>query len=453
MKLFHKPRIGFFLHIVEVAYALLVLAWFTVPLFAGARGALVPPLLPLAFLGEGGSELFGFLLVTCVVYPIPVLCLFKIAAAFLEPKAPSIADPTRIVPIILNILISVLVLATLVIHLVSFAASARYFQELSWLSWAVFVLSVLLNAFSLTFFIVTLNRRDAAYQEYLEFARKTEGRGKKVIAALRRPGIQKRLNLAFLPFTFAIIILPATVLMRDFNRTILASAIADGKALSERTANAIRMIAADPVSIRDYLAAEGRKNGDAELPFTALTFYRREGRTDSFEAEASTSAQRIGRRAQKRGTALAETSYRLALGAGPYEFVSPVTMSGIVPGYVSVEYARQVIEEPSFRIRVKVLLMAAISLYAAVFLTYLLGRNIVFPILFLRMSMNSISHTLAGMIKGKTRITPGLLQYKDRVRTRDEIKMLSNEVRGMTAVIRGIIPYISSSTLTHAERE
>ena len=453
MKIFQKPRMGIFLHIAEVAYALLVLAWFTVPLFASARGALVPPLLPLAFLGEGGGEIFTFLLVTCVVYPIPVLCLFKIAAAVLEPKAPSIADPTRIVPIILNILISVLVLATLVIHLVSFAASARYFQELSWLSWAVFVLSVLLNAFSLTFLIVTLNRRDAAYQEYLEFARKTEGRGKGVLAALRRPGIQKRLNLTFLPFTFAIIILPAIVLMRDFNRTILASAIADGKALAERTANAIRMITADPASIRDYLAAEGRKNGDAELPFLALTFYRREGRTDSFEAEASTSAQRIGRQAQKRGPALAETSYRLALGAGSYEFVSPVTMSGIVPGYVSVEYARQVIEEPSFRIRVKVLLIAAISLYAAVFLTYLLGRNIVFPILFLRMSMNSISHTLASMIKGKTRITPGLLQYKDRVRTRDEIKMLSNEVRGMTAVIRGIIPYISSSTLTHAERE
>ena len=453
MKLFHKPRMGFFLHTAEVAYALLVLAWFTIPLFASARGALIPPLLPLAFLSEGGSEIFRFLLVTCVVFPIPVLCLFKIAASFLEQKAPSLSDPTRVVPIVLDILISALVLATLVIHLVTSAASAGYFQELSLLSWAAFALSILLNAFSLTFLIVTLNRRDAAYQEYLEFARKTEGRGKGMFAALCRPGIQKRLNLAFLPFTFAIIIIPAIVLMRDFNRTILASAIANGKALAERTANAIRLIAADPVSLRDYLTAEGRKNGDSEFPVLAVTFYRREGRTDSFEAEASTSRARIGRRAQKSGFALAETSYRFSRVTDAYEFVSPVTMSGIAAGYVSVEYARQVIDAPSFRIRVKVLLIAAISLYAAVFLTYLLGRNIVFPILFLRMSMNSISQTLAGMIKGKTRIIPGLLQYKDRVRTRDEIKMLSNEVRGMTAVVRGIIPYISSSTLTHSERE
>jgi class 3 adenylate cyclase len=453
MKQFHRPRMGFFLHTAEIVYALLVLAWFAIPLFAGAHGVLVPPLLPLAFLGQTGGEIFGFLLVTCIVFPIPVLCLFKIAAAFLEPKAPSLSDPTRVVPIVLDILLSALVLATLVIHLVSSAGGTSYFQELSVLPWAVFALSILANAFSLTFLIATLNRRNAAYQEYREFSRKTEPRGKRLLAAIRRPGIQMRLNLAFLPFTFAIIIIPAFVLMRDFNGTILASAIANGKAHAERTANAIRMIAADPAAIRDYLAAEGRKNGDSELPFLAVTFYRREGRTDSFEAEASTSKARIGKQAQKSGFALAETAYRFSRVTDAYEFVAAVPNPGIAPGYVSVEYARQVFDAPSFRIRVKVLLIAAISLYAAVFLTYLLGRNIVFPILFLRMSMNSISRTLASMIKGKTRIIPGLLQYKDRVTTHDEIKMLSNEVRGMTAVVRGIIPYISSSTLAHSERE
>jgi len=448
-----RIRVSLLLHAAEVLYALLVLAWFLVPLFGSEGGALVPPLLPLAFLGPVGSGSASFLLATCVVYPIPVLCLLKIAAAFLEHRAPSLADPTRIVPILLNILGSTLVLASLAIHLVNFADSTLYFRQASWLSWAVCAISALLNAFSLTFLIVTLNRRDAAYQEYVEFARGAEGRGKGLLAALRRPGIQKRLLLVLLPFIFAIIAIPAAVLTRDFNRTILASAIADGRALAVRSANAVRMIAADPVAIRDYLSVEGRKNADARLPFRSLTFYRREGKSETYVAEASTSGQQVGRQVRRTGISLADTSSRLAVDTGMYEFVSPVTMSGILAGYVSAAYARQVIDEPSFRISVKILLIAAISLYIAVFLTYLLGRTIVVPILYLRMSVNAVSRTLAGMVKGGTRIAPGLLQYKDRVRTRDEIRMLSNEIRAMTAVVRGIIPYVSASTLAHSERE
>src|SRR5271169_2969480 len=57
------------------------------------------------------------------------------------------------------------------------------------------------------------------------------------------------------------------------------------------------------------------------------------------------------------------------------------------------------------------------------------------------------------MIKGKLRFSPELLQYNDRVRTRDEIKLLSGEVNHMTTVIRGVIPYVSVSTLKHSERE
>jgi class 3 adenylate cyclase len=102
---------------------------------------------------------------------------------------------------------------------------------------------------------------------------------------------------------------------------------------------------------------------------------------------------------------------------------------------------------------VKVLLIAVISVYAAVILLYLFGRNLVRPILYLRMSVSAISRALEDMVKGKDRFSPSRLQYKDRVRTHDEVKDLSDEVRSMTNVIRGILPYVSASTLKHAERE
>jgi class 3 adenylate cyclase len=42
--------------------------------------------------------------------------------------------------------------------------------------------------------------------------------------------------------------------------------------------------------------------------------------------------------------------------------------------------------------------------------------------------------------------------YQDRVNSRDEIKSLSTEIGNMATVIRGVIPYISASTLKAAER-
>jgi len=118
-----------------------------------------------------------------------------------------------------------------------------------------------------------------------------------------------------------------------------------------------------------------------------------------------------------------------------------------------VDYARDVIYEPYFRTQVKVFTIAALFIYASVFLIVLFGRAIVFPILFLRMSVNGISSVLSAMIRGRQRVSADLLQYKDRVNTRDEIKVLSGEMGSMTAVIKGVIPYISASTLKHAERE
>jgi class 3 adenylate cyclase len=69
------------------------------------------------------------------------------------------------------------------------------------------------------------------------------------------------------------------------------------------------------------------------------------------------------------------------------------------------------------------------------------------------MSVATIASSLSGMIKGEKRISAELLQYKDRVETRDEIKGLSHEVGNMTAIIRGIVPYISASTLKNSERD
>jgi len=56
------------------------------------------------------------------------------------------------------------------------------------------------------------------------------------------------------------------------------------------------------------------------------------------------------------------------------------------------------------------------------------------------------------MVKGQERVSADNLLYNDRVVTKDEIKKLSVEIGNMAAVICGVIPYISASTLKHSEK-
>jgi adenylate cyclase len=432
---------GVLLHAAEAAYSLLVLAWFFAPLFTHARDAIAAPLLPLSFLDIGNGKIMGFLIVTCIAYPIPLLCAAKIAAIFLEHKAPSLADPTRIVPIVLNALLSGLVIAVLVVQMVAFASGPGWFRSLPLIAYAVFLLSVAGNAWSLVRCMEIYNRSDPAFQEYRAYRKRPHA---------ARHGIQRRLALTMLPFVLAVIILPALVMLRDFSRAALASSIADGKALAERAASVVCSSNASPGALAGFMTTEGRRNRGSEFPFLAVSYIDRDARSGLFEVVASTDKSRIGKRPLLKPASVGSAGYRVVADEDLYEFVSPVSLSGAPAGYVSVEMTRDVVTEQYFRTVMKVLLIAGVSVYAAVFLFFLFGRSIVFPILSLCMSVSEVSHAMSEMIKGSGRGDLRLPKYKDRVRTRDEISLLSGEVSAMTRVIRGLIPYISSSTLKHS---
>jgi adenylate cyclase len=108
--------------------------------------------------------------------------------------------------------------------------------------------------------------------------------------------------------------------------------------------------------------------------------------------------------------------------------------------------------EPYFRSRSSVIALTIFFGYLSIILIYVVGNIIVNPLLFLSMSVRKISESLRSMIRGESRVSAGALQYVDYVSSRDEIKSLSGEIGNMVTVIRGIIPYISTSTLKQAEK-
>jgi len=57
------------------------------------------------------------------------------------------------------------------------------------------------------------------------------------------------------------------------------------------------------------------------------------------------------------------------------------------------------------------------------------------------------------MISGDEKVSAELLTYNDEIRTNDEIKALSREIKNMTAVIKGMIPYVSASTFQQSRNK
>jgi adenylate cyclase len=462
-------RAAIVLQVVGGLYALIVLAWCALPFLDRVRGAFSLLELPITMAGRPPRDATSFVLLAVLAGIVPLGALWKLLSLFLGRRLPSLCDPTRVVPAVLGFFISAAAVAAVLVHVVTYAASARYFEAFPPVTAGVFLASLAFNALSIVVFILAVNRRDPSFREYSEYRRaaaaRPAGKAKKGTAvrdwSVEQQGIQRRLVLAFVPLILVIIVVLALILMSDFSRTILASAIASGEALAERAASVAKANVGDPIAVEDYLAIEARKNEERKsrsdpasaLRFSELSYYQREVRGGGFRVIASTQPRAVGRKAPAGEPELAATTHRYDGAARTFEFLSPVVLSGRYLGFVMADYARDVIYEPYFRTQVKAFVIAALFIYASVFLIVVFGRAIVLPILFLRMSVKGISTTLAGMIGGQTKISPELLQYKDRVATRDEIKALSREVGSMTTVIRGVIPYISASTLKHAERE
>lgn len=441
-------RIRVALHGLEAAYSLLLLAWLALPLLL--PWPWLPPSLwglPARLAGAGSA---ARLAAAAIVYLILALRLYKLAALFLDRALPGVADPRRTFPILASLASSAAAAAALLLEALPAASSWRYFQALPPALYAVFGLSLAHNALFLALLIARQNRKDASFQEYLEFRRR--GRGGGLLTEVLPQGIQKRLGISFTVLVLVIVAVLSYVLMRNFHRTVLAAVIENGQALAERTASVIRANFGDDIAADDYFRIEGQKNERATFRFNRLTFYRRDAQGGGYTAASSSLRSEVGRRLEGEGFGQGQPPHRYLPEAQVYEFRAPVEVSDILIGFAQVDYSREAIYEPYFRAKVKVVLIAVLCLYATVFLVYLIGRGITFPILFLRVSVASIAATLAGMIQGRVRISPDLLQYKDRVRTRDEIKQLSGEIGNMTAVLRGLMPYISASTLRYSER-
>jgi class 3 adenylate cyclase len=438
------------IHILELCYSIVLLAWFFIPLADSRSGVLVPPLLPLALLPSVSDSVALFWLLSVMVWSIPLLATWKIAAILLSGRIPSIAEAGRVVPDALNVLSSSLVLVCFALHALAFASNALYFVDLPFYTWIMVVASLAYNAYFILSLIDASSAREESSIEYREFKADLLRERKSPLGGIRRGSIQRRLVLLFVSIIFLVIVILCGVLLRDFGNTMLNAVIANGETLAERTANVVKSSIGDTIALDDYFRFEFNNNALTAFPFVDISYYSAtKGKT--LVAVASTERSKVGLEGRLPEVKVDKTTMRKDRGSNRIEFLSPVDLGGRLIGYAMVSYDMSIIYEPYFRTQVKVSIIAMAFIYLTTFITYMFSHTIVLPILFLRMSTTKIARVLESMMKGLRKISAAELSYRDRVRTNDEIKDLSRDFEKLATAIAGVVPYISISTLRHAE--
>lgn len=439
-----------YLHSIEILFALGVLTWYVLPHYLPELFRITPFTLPFSlYVKDGGLHML--LISSILMYTIPVICGLKLISVFFRKKMSFLCAAEKFLPIVFNIISSGYLVCLLLFYIQIHANNIRFFLTLSLYTYILGGISIVYNVFFSVFLVKFFRKVNENYQEYLEFRRSGKKDEGDIIKVGVRVGIQQKLLISFLGLIFILLIGLSSILMVDFSNTVLASVFDTGNTIVERSALVIKTNIGDEIAINDYFSNEQARNNSSEFRFNSLSFYKKKGKVNNYIVAASTDHTLSGNDIDPSYTSISETQVRYNSKIKTYEFISPILLSSTIIGYALAVYNEDAIFEAYFKTQVKVAVFSFIFMYLAIILVYIFGSRIVFPLLFLRMNVNKLGTTLSRMLNGKMKVSADLLTYKDIVRTKDEIKTLSTEIKDMTNVIKGVIPYISSSTFTHVE--
>ncbi|MBN2545665.1 MAG: adenylate/guanylate cyclase domain-containing protein [Spirochaetes bacterium] len=389
-----------------------------------------------------------------IFYLIPFISVLKVLSVFFKKKIPFLCSPNRLFPIILNIISSALIISLYIHFLTYYVSSMNFFFEQHLNIYITFGTAVLFNFIFVFILLKSLILLDKTHTEFMSF-KKVDKLDRKQIKFFL--SIQKKLIISIMIIILIIIGILSYFILNDYKKTIIKTVEYIGKTIAEQSASYFKENFNDIVNINKYLITEKDRNIKYDLKFETLSLYKKQGKQDLFIVEYSTDEKSIGNSLIPEEI---EIYGRIDVSdkffnndTGIHRFVAPIKIQDILLGFSVVRYRDSIIYETFFRAQIRVILLTVLFIYISYILIYIIGNKIVFPLLYLRMNVKKISINLSKMINGEEKISPSLLAYDDEIRTNDEIKVLSFEIKKMTTVIKGIIPYVSFSTLKHTGRD
>lgn len=477
--------------IADVLFSGFCLFWFFSTKSIVQHQEIAPFLMPLRFSIESISLVSQVFLFS--VYIIPLYVLFSLTSIFISDKLGPFGKTTGLFQTFFRIVICTIMVYISILPMLLQADTIAWFKTIPTTQWILPGLSVAVHILVTFWMLMIRNFRDPVYREYQAF-RKEQSKNLPVpqnskikvasIEVLFK--IRTKLFVAFVGIISAILLILSTVLLSNYRTTIL-KAIGDGaKNQVEQASATYRINIGDSIALNEYINRQVELNTKSEFAYTGLTLYTKlkeeiyldslPETLDDYPAEFSTLSTGkhfpdqeplSGERAKKIATTWAEnkviaSEYNKL--TKTYSYASPIIKIDTIRkgeerirkerllGFSFMDFDETVIMRPYFQTRITVIAYTSLFLYLAIVLTYIVGNYIVNPLLFLRMNVRKISDILTMMMQGHMRVSPTSLVYTDSVNSRDEIKLLSTEIRDMVTVLRGIVPYISTSTLKQAQK-
>lgn len=297
--------------------------------------------------------------------------------------------------------------------------------------------------------------------------------------------IRAKLLSSFMALIASVVLILSTLLLSNYE-TSLFQAVSDGARAQVLQATSVykaNLGAESDIAMFDFLRAQNRINAGASFPYRSFGFYSdltsrywtdRPDRAPfpSLRVEYASDQPDLRHPAvppldAEEGLKLWESSQTGGRKtAGTVSFAAPILQAEFeknpdgskvrherLIGLAVLTFDEDVILAPYLKTRTMVVLLTLLFLYVASVLVYLVGSRIVTPLLHLRSNVRLVSANLESMVDGRRRISASNLTFNPAVRSRDEIQHLSSEIHNMVTVIRGILPYISASTLRQSGQE
>lgn len=422
-----------------------------------------------------GKELFQnfplAVLLLCLLL-LPACSVFLIISLFLKKIS------RKICLIVIFIIIS-LYLVTSVACMIEFANTIRWFLNLPWPIYLSAASALAFHAGITGFVINSYRSRSSAKNDLIRQTQKSRNSKKKLFVSIRTKVLVTILSTIIVilsAFTFFI--------LRDYHSMITESVSNTGRAQAEQAAAVYDSADGMNDKISKFFDEQRESNKYSNTPYERIDIIITNDSTPYYIENIDSSTKlpdydvfayttgNPGKVPEDEKSISSEKAleYVKRYQNGSYRkepvydklkktclYIHPVTFSRKagqrIKGFSIVRYRTEILMKAYFQTQVFVFTLSAIFLYIVIIITVLLSDFIATPLIYLRANVHESTNQLSSILSGGGKVGYESLVFNDDIKSRDEIGELSVEIKDLVSLIRGVIPYLSNSTLKYADRE
>lgn len=375
--------------------------------------------------------------------------------------------------------------------MIMYANTPRWFQDISSIVYVKFFIALIIHIVMIFSAFYLHKTEDSDYIEYKQLLKEEKLREKQnkkefsiknFFKTKRKTHIKVKILITIILTIIAILITFTYSVLTNYKKFITTNVNENGNAQAQQTANVYRYSDGLYEKINSFIEGAKKTNATASIPFERtdiiitnskksifLESVTEETTFPNYDVFAYTTAKGkvyLIPDDEKKITSKQAAEYIkhfLSSSQDPFvdeedgkvKYVYPVTFNRKdgtkLVGFSVVTYQSEIVMRPFYQTKVFIFAISLVFLYLSIILSVFLADFIAEPIIFLRGNVRQTSNRLQNILSGNANVKASSLTFQENVYTNDEIKDLSVEICGMVGLIRGIIPYISFSTLKNAD--